>query len=42
MAIDSKTLVIQRLGIKDYPPIFAYAESYYAKKMQTFFFQTCF
>ena len=30
MAVDSKTLVIQRLGIKDYPPIFSYAESFYA------------
>ena len=30
MAVESKSFVIQRLGIKDYPPIFAYAESFYA------------
>ena len=28
MAVESKSFVIQRLGIKDYPPIFAYADSF--------------
>ena len=29
MAVESKSFVFQRLGIKDDPPIFAYAESFY-------------
>ena len=42
MAIESKSFVIQRLGIKDYPPIFTYAESFYAIKYKHSFFQICF
>ena len=30
MALESKSFEIQQLGIKDYPPIFAYAVSFYA------------
>ena len=39
MAIESKSFVNQRLGIKDYPPIFAYAESFYAMKYKHSFFK---
>ena len=41
MAVESKSFVIQRLGIKDYPPIFAYAESFYAIICNFSFFLIC-
>ena len=42
MVVESKSFVIQRLGIKDDPPIFAHEESYYAIIFDFSLFQTCF
>ena len=42
MAVESKSFVFQRLGIKDDPPIFAYAESFYAIIFNFSFFKIVF
>ena len=42
MAVKSKSFVILRLGIKYYPPIFTYAESFYAIKCKHSFFKYVF
>ena len=42
MAVKSKSFVIQRFGIKDYPPIFAYAESFKAIKCKGSLFKCIF
>ena len=42
MAVESNSFEIQGLGIKDYPPILAYEESFYAIIFKPSFFKTCF